>query len=136
MTADRFLLSAVVLCATAPAAVAQRPNVLVILADDMGFADAGCYGGEIATPNLDGLAAGGLRFTQFYNTARCWPTRAALLTGYYVQQGRRDEVSGVPSGPDGTRPNWARLLPEVLRPLGYRSYHAGKWHVDGMPLAG
>jgi arylsulfatase len=59
-----------------------RPNIVVILADDLGFSDLGCYGGEIKTPNLDRLAAGGLRFTQFYNTARCWPTRAALLTGY------------------------------------------------------
>ena len=106
-----------------------------ILADDLGFSDLGCYGGEIKTPNLDGLAAGGLRFTQFYNTARCWPTRAALLTGYYAQQVRRDTVPGVPSGAGGNAPTWARLLPEMLRPLGYRSYHAGKWHVDGMPLA-
>ena len=72
-----------------------RPNIVVILADDLGFSDLGCYGGEIKTPNLDGLAAGGLRFTQFYNTARCWPSRAALLTGYYAQQVRRDTVPGV-----------------------------------------
>jgi arylsulfatase len=111
-----------------------RPNVLIILADDMGYSDAGCYGGEIATPNLDALARGGLRFTQFYNTARCWPTRAALLTGYYAQQVRRDTVPGVRSGGQGARPAWARLLPEMLRPLGYRSYHSGKWHVDGRPL--
>jgi arylsulfatase A-like enzyme len=114
----------------------SRPNIVVILADDLGFSDLGCYGGEIKTPNLDGLAAGGLRFTQFYNTARCWPSRAALLTGYYAQQVRRDTVPGVPSGAAGTRPKWAKLLPEMLRPLGYHSYHSGKWHVDGMPLAG
>jgi len=113
---------------------APRPNIVVILADDLGFSDLGCYGGEIKTPSLDGLAAGGLRFTQFYNTARCWPTRAALLTGYYAQQVRRDSVPGVRSGSAGTRPRWAKLLPEMLHPLGYRSYHAGKWHVDGMPL--
>src|ERR1035441_5708192 len=82
----------------------SRPNIVVILADDLGFSDLGCYGGEIKTPNLDGLAAGGLRFTQFYNTARCWPSRAALLTGYYAQQVRRDTVPGVPSGAGGTRP--------------------------------
>jgi arylsulfatase len=110
--------------------------VLVILADDLGFSDLGCYGGEIQTPNLDGLAAGGLRYTQFYNTARCWPTRAAILTGYYAQQVRRDTVPGVASGSRGVRPAWARLLPELLRTRGYRSYHAGKWHIDGMPLAG
>ncbi len=75
-----------------------RPNILLILADDMGFSDAGCYGGEIATPNLDTLAKGGIRFTQFYNTARCWPSRAALMTGYYAQQVRRDTVPGIKSG--------------------------------------
>ncbi len=113
----------------------SRPNVVIILADDLGFSDLGCYGGEIRTPRLDGLAAGGLRFTQFYNTARCWPSRAAMLTGYYAQQVRRDTVPGVKSGGRRTRPAWAKLLPERLRPLGYRSYHSGKWHVDGMPLA-
>src|SRR6187200_1499244 len=70
-----------VLCA--PALAATRPNILFILADDMGFADAGCYGGEIATPNLDRLAANGVRFTQFYTTARCCPSRASILTGQY-----------------------------------------------------
>jgi arylsulfatase len=114
----------------------RRPNILVILADDLGYSDLGCYGGEIRTPNLDRLAADGLRFTQFTNTARCWPTRAALLTGYYAQQVRRDTVPGVRSGSRGIRPSWARLLPELLRSAGYRSYHSGKWHVDGMPLAG
>ena len=111
---------------------ADRPNVLVILTDDLGYSDIGCYGGEIATPNLDGLAANGLRFSQFYNTARCWPTRAALLTGYYAQQVRRDDL---PGRKRGNRPKWARLLPDMLRPLGYRSYHSGKWHIDGMPIA-
>src|SRR6059036_4374075 len=86
---------------------ARKPNILIILADDMGFSDAGCYGGEIATPNLDALAKNGLRFTQFYNTARCWPTRACVLTGYYAQQVRRDTVPGVKSGGQGVRPKWA-----------------------------
>src|SRR5881392_648229 len=104
---------------TPPAA--RPPNVVIFLADDMGYSDAGCYGGEIATPNLDALAKDGLRFTQFYNTARCWPSRAALLTGYYAQQVRRDTVSGVVSGGKGTRPAWAPLLPALLQPLGYRS---------------
>ena len=82
---------------------AERPNFLVILADDLGYSDLGCYGSEIATPNLDRLATDGLRFTQFYNTARCWPSRAALLTGYYAQQVRRDTVPGVVSGgPEAT----------------------------------
>ncbi|PYV36609.1 MAG: arylsulfatase [Acidobacteria bacterium] len=131
------ILSAVLLAAPATlhaAETAAKPNILIILADDMGFSDASCYGGEIATPNLDALAKNGLRFTQFYNTARCWPSRAAILTGYYAQQVRRDTVPGVKSGAQGTRPAWARLLPEMLKPLGYRSYHSGKWHVDGKPL--
>lgn len=113
----------------------QKPNILLIVADDMGFSDAGCYGGEISTPYLDTLAKNGLRFTQFYNTARCWPSRASILTGYYAQQVRRDSVPGIKSGTGGTRPEWAKLLPEMLKPLGYRSYHSGKWHVDGKPLA-
>jgi arylsulfatase A-like enzyme len=111
----------------------RKPNVLVILADDMGFSDAGCYGGEIATPNLDGLATHGLRFTEFHNTARCWPTRASILTGYYAQQVRRDTLPGLKLG---KRPSWARLLPEMLKPLGYRAYHSGKWHIDGGPVEG
>jgi arylsulfatase len=115
-------------------ATPARPNVIIFLADDMGFSDAGCYGGEISTPNLDHLAANGLRFTQFHNTARCWPSRAALLTGYYAQQVRRDTLPGVISGARGVRPAWARLLPAMLKPLGYRTYHSGKWHVDGPRL--
>lgn len=113
----------------------KRPNILVILADDLGFSDLGCYGGEIATPNLDGLASNGLRWTQFYSTARCWPSRAVLLTGYYAQQVRRDAQYGSEGrGGQGQRPEWAPLLSDLLRPLGYRSYHSGKWHVDGQPL--
>ena len=114
---------------------AAPPNVLLILADDLGFSDLGCYGGEIATPNLDALAAGGLRFTQAYNTARCWPSRAAAMTGYYAQQVRRDALPGIPSGGQGVRPAWAPLMSEVFRSAGYRTYHSGKWHIDGRPLA-
>src|SRR4051794_21334913 len=129
----------VLLMMPTPAALAVgppvlKPNVLIILADDMGYSDVGCYGGEIETPNLDALAKEGLRFTQFYNTSRCWPSRAALLTGYYAQAVRRDTVPGVKSGNAGTRPAWAPLLPAMLKPLGYRSYHSGKWHLDGKPL--
>ncbi|MBT4864547.1 MAG: arylsulfatase [Planctomycetaceae bacterium] len=108
-----------------------RPNVVFILADDMGYSDLGCYGGEIQTPNLDKLATGGLRFTQFYNTARCWPTRAALMTGYYAQQVGRDSL---PTHRRGNRQKWARLLPDFLKPHGYRNYHSGKWHIDGKVL--
>jgi arylsulfatase len=123
-------------CGQVSAATPTKPNILFILADDLGYSDLGCYGGEIATPNLDALAKNGLRFTQFYNTARCWPSRAALLTGYYAQEVRRDAMPGVPrSGSQGVRPGWAPLLPDLLKPLGYRAYHSGKWHIDGKPLA-
>ena len=131
------IVSALALFVCLSAANAGPPNFLVIVADDMGFSDAGCYGGEIATPHLDALASGGLRFTQFYNTSRCWPTRASLLTGYYAQQVRRDEVPGADRrefGGSGVRPEWARLVSDRLRAAGYRSYHSGKWHVDGEPL--
>jgi arylsulfatase A-like enzyme len=105
---------------------ASRPNVLVIVADDMGYSDAGCYGGEIQTANLDQLAAGGLRFTQCYSTGRCWPSRTSLLTGYYPQQVRMDP-------PQGRLPAWTRVAPHYLKPLGYRCYHSGKWHLLGAP---
>lgn len=114
---------------------AKKPNVLLILVDDLGYSDTGAYGSEIETPNIDAIANQGLRFTQFYNTGRCWPTRAALLTGYYAQGVRRDYVNGLKTGNGGNRPAWAMLLPEYLREAGYRSYHTGKWHIDSMPIA-
>jgi arylsulfatase len=114
----------------------KRPNIVFILADDLGYSDIGCYGGEIATPHLDALATGGLRFTRFYNSGRCWPSRAALLTGYYAQQIHRDRLPDSKDRTNGSRQKWARLLPEFLKPAGYRSYHSGKWHIDGMVLAG
>ncbi len=131
------LLSLFLLCGLVCSSTAgNSPNFLLIMADDLGYSDLGCYGSEIDTPNLDRLAGDGLRFTQFYNTARCWPTRAALITGYYPQQTRRDIIPGFDkkSGNRGTRPAWARLLPDLLKPKGYRSYHSGKWHIDGMPI--
>ena len=114
---------------------ADRPNILIFLADDLGYSDLGCYGGDIDTPVLDELAANGLRYTQFYNTARCWPTRAAILTGYYPQQIGRDALPSVQGGARGRRPDWAQLVPRMIKPLGYRSYLSGKWHIDGMPIA-
>jgi len=106
----------------------RRPNVLFILADDMGYSDAECYGGEVRTPNLSSLAANGLRFTQHYSCGRCWPSRASLLTGYYAQHIRRDRLPGIKMG---NRPAWAPLLPAMLKPCGCKSYHSGKWHIDG-----
>jgi arylsulfatase A-like enzyme len=124
------------LCFLCGHAFAAKPNVVIILADDLGFSDLGCYGGEIATPHLDSLARDGLRFTQFYNTARCWPSRAAMLTGFYAQQIRRDVHYGAERRTgQRQRPEWAPLLPALLKPLGYRSYHTGKWHIDGQPIA-
>lgn len=142
---SRFLLLLACLCAVAyPAKAAppgpngRVPNFLILLADDMGFSDAGCYGGEISTPNLDRLAQEGVRFTQAYNTARCWPTRGALLTGFYAQRIRRDAFPSEPTaaGTKGARPGWARLLPALLKQAGYGTYHSGKWHVDGTPQEG
>ncbi|QDU93920.1 arylsulfatase [Lignipirellula cremea] len=133
------LLVAVLMCgawmqATSTATAAEktdRPNLVVIMADDMGFSDIGCYGSEIQTPNLDRLAGQGVRFTQFYNTARCCPTRASLLTGLYPHQagvGHMMEDRGL----DGYRGNLnrhCRTFGEVLRPAGYSTYMSGKWHV-------
>ena len=127
-------LTLAVALAAAAVASAAPPNILFILADDLGYSDLGCYGGEIATPNLDKLAAGGVRFTQFYNTARCWPSRAAITTGYYAQEVRRDTVPGIRSGGAGVRPAWAPLITTFLQPVGYHTYHSGKWHIDGKPL--
>ncbi|MEM6777473.1 MAG: sulfatase-like hydrolase/transferase [Planctomycetota bacterium] len=115
----------------------QRPNVVIIMADDMGYSDIGCYGGEIQTPNIDQLANGGLRFTQFYNTARCCPTRAALLTGLHQHQTGIGQMTETPKGPrDDDRPAYQGFLnrncvtmAEVLKPAGYHTYMTGKWHL-------
>lgn len=103
-----------------------KPNFLTIVADDMGFSDAGCYGGEISTPTLDELGYNGVRFTQHYSTGRCWPSRACILTGQYYQQVPR-------VGEDGQLPDWGRTAPHYLKPVGYRCYHSGKWHVNQYP---
>ena len=98
MNKSRFHIFFLSLFVILTQAKTEKPNFLVILVDDMGYSDLGCYGGEIDTPNLDGLASNGLRFTQFYNTGRCWPTRASILTGYYAQQVRRDILPGIKGG--------------------------------------
>lgn len=113
---------------------ATRPNIIVILADDMGYSDLGCYGGEIATPNVDRLAAKGLRFRQFYNGARCCPTRASLLTGLYAHQVGVGHMAdwefdyGVP-GYTGALNRNGVSIGEALRRGGYRTLMSGKWHV-------
>jgi arylsulfatase A-like enzyme len=112
-----------------PAAAA--PNIVLIMSDDMGFSDIGCYGGEINTPNLDRLASGGLRFTQFYNGARCCPTRASLLTGVYPHQagmGMMTDHTDLP-GYRGDLGRNVMTIAEALGTGGYRCYMTGKWHV-------
>ncbi|MCK4886551.1 MAG: arylsulfatase [Planctomycetes bacterium] len=117
----------------------KKPNILLIMADDMGFSDVGCYGGEISTPNLDSLAKDGLRFNQFYNCARCCPTRASILTGLYPHQagiGQMDHWRGSEKGPyQGYLNNKCMTIAEVLKPAGYKCYMSGKWHVGEFPEA-
>ncbi|HRX53619.1 MAG TPA: sulfatase-like hydrolase/transferase [Verrucomicrobiales bacterium] len=104
-----------------PAPVADRPNILLIMADDLGFSDLGCYGSEISTPNLDALASEGLRFTQFYNTAKCHSSRVSLLTGLYCDQaGAESLVRGA-------------TIAETLGAAGYFTAMVGKWHLSGQP---
>lgn len=104
--------------ASVPAYGVDKPNILIILADDMGYSDIGCYGGEITTPNIDKLAKDGMRFRNFYNDAKCGPSRAALMTGQYSHQGRL---------------RVGATFAEVLRPVGYQTWMTGKWHQPGMP---
>ncbi|MCU0456155.1 MAG: arylsulfatase [Bacteroidales bacterium] len=111
--------------------VSEKPNIILILADDMGYSDLGCFGSEIKTPNLDRLASQGIRMTQFYNASRSCPTRASLLTGLYQHQaGVGDMVSdlGYPSY-QGYLNNQCVTLAQALKPAGYNTYMSGKWHV-------
>ena len=113
----------------------RQPDIVVIMADDAGYSDFGCYGGEIETPALDKLAANGLRFSQFYNTGRCCPSRAALLTGVYQHQagmGHMTKDRGLPSYSGTILPN-VPTLAERLRQGGYRTMMTGKWHLGTEP---
>lgn len=111
----------------------EEPNILLIIADDLGYSDLGCYGSEISTPNLDRLADNGIRFTEFYNSARCCPSRASVLTGLYPHQAGIGSFVGPDRGEQGYRgsltPN-AVTIAEVLKGGGYRTFGAGKWHVN------
>ena len=115
-------------------AAAPRPNIILIMCDDVGYSDMGCYGSEINTPNIDALAQGGVRFTQFYNTARCCPTRAALMTGLYSHQAgighmTDDHSEKVGSAYTGELSKNAVTIAEALKTAGYSTYMTGKWHV-------
>jgi arylsulfatase A-like enzyme len=119
----------------------DKPNIIVILADDMGFCDVGCYGSEIETPNIDALAERGVRFTNFYNSPRCCPSRSALMTGVYPHRagvGHMLEKWREPSYTDGLRPN-VMTVAEAMKTAGCRTMMSGKWHLgwreDGSPTA-
>lgn len=135
MLSRRQFLSA--LPAALPAAPRRKPNILLILADDLGYSDLGCFGGEIATPNLDRLAAGGVRFTQLYNNARCCPSRAALMTGQHPHNVGMGNMVGGPPRPEfpgfsGRVAEDAVFLPRVMKDAGYTALMCGKWHL-GQP---
>src|SRR5881394_3170443 len=134
-----FLAAAIFIGVLARRAPAQptipqhnRPNVMIILADDMGYSDLGCFGGEVHTPNLDTLASEGARFTSFFNDARCCPTRASLLTGLYPHQagvGAMTAKTPLP-GYAGRLKATAPTIAEVLKASGYHTAMLGKWHVS------
>jgi arylsulfatase A-like enzyme len=115
----------------------EPPNVILIMADDMGYSDIGCFGSEVATPNLDSLARGGMKFTSFYNASRCCPTRASLMTGLYPAQTGMGEMDGDDGlvGYRGFLSKDTPTLAEVLRQAGYHTMISGKWHLGQQPHA-
>lgn len=129
----------VLMLAALASAGSDKPNILLIVADDLGYSDIGCFGSEIPTPNLDRLGSNGLRFTRFYNTARCSPSRASILTGLYPHQAGVGFLTSSSSselrrilGPPGYLDNLndkCVTIAEVLRTTGYKTYLSGKWHV-------
>jgi len=133
MAATRLFIAFVMICVAAPLLGAdERPNILLVLVDDMGYSDLGCYGGEIDTPQIDSLAANGLRFSGFYNTGRCCPTRASLLTGLYPHQtgvGKMTFEENRPGYRGFLQPNCVTIA-EVLREAGYQTSMVGKWHLS------
>ncbi|MDG1872635.1 MAG: sulfatase-like hydrolase/transferase, partial [Mariniblastus sp.] len=127
---------AVLSCFGCLSANAQKPNIVIILVDDMGFSDIGCYGSEIETPHIDALASGGLRFTQFYNSGRCCPTRASLMTGRHPHQVGIGHMTAPPGKPlelpgpyQGFLNDNCVTLAQVLKSAGYHTLMTGKWHL-------
>lgn len=137
----KMLLTGIIALLSSLSFAQQRPNIIVILADDMGYSDAGSYGGEVQTPNIDRLASEGIRYKQFYNVARCCPTRASLMTGLYPHQAGMGWMAAADLGTpeyQGTINNKCVTIAEVLKTAGYSTYMTGKWHltnerkIDGM----
>ena len=131
-----LLFAALIASAGSAVGAAERPNIIVVLVDDMGFSDIGCYGSEIETPHLDQLASEGLRFTQFYNSGRCCPTRASLMTGLQPHQvgiGHMTEPPEQSLGFEGPYQGYLNdrctTLAKVLRSGGYHTFMTGKWHL-------
>ena len=133
MKLNKTTIAAVAATLTFNVSTAQRPNIILIMSDDMGYSDLGCYGGEISTPNLDALAKDGLRYTQFYNVGHCCPSRASLMTGLYPHQTGLGWMTGknfnLPGYTDELNHNCITIA-QVLKDAGYSTYMAGKWHLS------
>ena len=139
ITLCSLLLLSQLFNAKAQSNISEKPNIILIMVDDMGWSDIGCYGGEIPTPNIDALANRGMRFNQFYNNARCCPTRASLMTGLYAHQTGIGQMTETPKPNDGS--DWGTpgylgylnknnvTIAEVLKQQGYKTYMTGKWHL-------
>lgn len=136
LISSNLLVGVLLSCATRTVQPPDKPNIVLILADDMGYSDIGCFGAEIQTPHLDRLAAEGVRLSSFYNNARCCPSRAALLTGRYPHQvgvGAMTDIGVSIPEYQGYFNEQTVTLADVLQRAGYATYPSGKWHVGEEP---